>query len=207
MPLRNKVIISIGLLGLLCFLLPGSLRADDFTFSLTNTTGNQPGTVTGEILGLTNNATTAAAEVILDTYPAIYGTLNPALATPPVVPSMWSTVLQNSFTETAGVITAFNFQSGINGHPFVSFLLWNLRLDITGLGVVDTAGVGTATLGPPSFSIVTAPVPEPSTLSLMLLGIGLVLVMRKRIGQGVSLAKFNSLAESARMTFRKNWLA
>lgn len=82
---------------------PGPVRADDFSFSFTNTDGNLPGTVTGEILGLTNNATTTDAEVILTSYPSFFDG-DPDFASP--LP-----VLVDSFTEMGGVITAYAYEA------------------------------------------------------------------------------------------------
>ena len=183
MGLKSKFVSSIGLLGLLCLMLPGSLRADDFTFSFTNTFGITPGTVTGEILGLTDNTTSAPAKVFIDSYPAIFA-VNPDLSTPPVdVLSTWTTFsLPNVFTETAGVITSSDFFA--EDPISTNFLL----LDSSGspgyeLNVVlprNRSAVATN-----SIVYTPIPAPEPSSIALMLAGIGFLLVMRKRIGQGL----------------------
>ncbi len=43
----------------------------NFDFSFTNTIGNTAGTVTGEVFGLVNNATVAATDVIITSYPSV----------------------------------------------------------------------------------------------------------------------------------------
>ena len=82
-----------------------SAMADDFTFSFTNNVGTVSGTVTGEIIGLTNNATGAASQVIITSVPS---GLSPFEGTP-FDATTWDTQTTNSFTETNGVITAANF--------------------------------------------------------------------------------------------------
>ena len=42
----------------------------DFTFSFTDTTGGVSGTVTGEILGLSDNSTGAATDVLIESHAA-----------------------------------------------------------------------------------------------------------------------------------------
>jgi hypothetical protein len=74
-------VLGSGLIGLLH---PAASQAVplDFTFSFSNTVGNVAGTVTGEIFGLTDNATGPAQEVEVLTYPAGLG-MN--LGTPPQI--------------------------------------------------------------------------------------------------------------------------
>jgi hypothetical protein len=50
----------------------GPASADDFSFSFTNDIGNVAGTVTGEILGLTDNSTGAATDVIIESFPSAF---------------------------------------------------------------------------------------------------------------------------------------
>jgi hypothetical protein len=176
MNLRAKFVFSIGLLTLLCLMLPGVLRADDFTFSFTNTIGNIPGTVTGEILGLTNNATSPAAEVLITSFPS---GLNSILGSAPIIASLWAIQYENAFTETGGVVTGGGFFAQGPGNTFLYLDGWlgvfptppganYLSLDgftdwyVQGAYGIDAAGIvpiGTA-------------VPEPH--SLLLFGTGLL---------------------------------
>jgi hypothetical protein len=179
MNLRTKFVFSIGLLGLLCLMLPGSLRADDFIFSFTNTIGDTSGTVTVEILGLTNNATSAPTKVILKSYPAVFMS-DPDLTTAPVDITTWGTV-HNVFVESAGTITGGSFSgdspsgdtaitldAGFSGG--VEQLFW-AQIGIHGANLETSSGL---TITP-----LTSAVPEPGTLSQMSLGIGMVLVIRR----------------------------
>ena len=87
--------------------------ADNFYFSFTNTWGTVNGTVTGEIVGLTNNATGPASQVIIMTYPS---GLSPFEAAPFDAQS-WSGQYGNLFTESAGQITGAMFAAndGVSG--------------------------------------------------------------------------------------------
>jgi hypothetical protein len=106
MNLRVKFVFSIGLLSLLCLMLPGVSRADDFTFSFTNTDGNVSGVVTGEILGLTDNTTGPAAQVLIESYPAAIASI---IGPGPINAMQLADQLVNSFTEAGGVVTAASF--------------------------------------------------------------------------------------------------
>jgi hypothetical protein len=172
MNLRAKFLLSIGLLGLLCLMLPGSLRADSFSFSFTNTIGNFPGTVTGEILGLTNNSTGPAAEVLITSFPAGLDSIYPP---GPINATAWAIQSENSFTEVGGQVTAGEFWAddyyGSNPNGV------QLNIDVYGWGnslyldgdvhyVINNYGLAGANILP------LAAVPEPS--SLLLLGSGLL---------------------------------
>jgi hypothetical protein len=56
--------------------LPSSAHADDFFFSFSNNdawnVGGSSGAVTGEIFGLTNNATSSPTDVVVLSYPATF---------------------------------------------------------------------------------------------------------------------------------------
>src|SRR5271170_3031461 len=66
--MRIMTVLGAGLVGLMH---PTAAHAVplDFMFSFSNTVGAVNGTVTGEIFGLTDNATGPASNVILDSYP------------------------------------------------------------------------------------------------------------------------------------------
>jgi hypothetical protein len=78
-----------------------------FDFSFTNTAGTLPGTVTGQILGLTNNNTGPATHVLIDTFPSEFEI---QLISSPVDVTAW-TLKANSFTVTNGQVTAADFNA------------------------------------------------------------------------------------------------
>lgn len=151
-------------------------QADDFSFSFTNTVGNVAGTVTGEILGLTNNSTGAAAKVIVESFPA---GLNSVLGSAPIDVTSW-TVFDNSFTETGGQIVAADFdaETGVGTTSFGGFEFnpvsggSNLTLDGTQAFHVTTFGG----LSADNF----APVPEPSSLGLAIAAVGLIGALKRK---------------------------
>jgi len=149
-------------------------RADDFSFSFTNTTGNVVGTVTGEILGLTDNSTGPAADVIIESYPSA---LNADLFTSYTAPidlfaGGWPlTTASDTFTESAGEITAADFGVDDGDFDFVTLGTGcNIVSSFCGNGFGNWEGSnfigGTITYAPLGSST-----PEPSTLGLALAGI------------------------------------
>ena len=165
---------ALALLGLLPS--PGHASTLNFTFSFTGGTSVSPftGTVTGEIDGLTNNATSAASAVIIDT-------VTPAALTNPS-PLPFNTfcgsnclVTSNSFTVTAGVITAYDFAVGsttLTG-------LWELELGagtfpesfsngtgVTQINIIDQSAITFAPVTP------VATTPLPAALPLFATGLG-----------------------------------
>ena len=79
-----------------------------FNFSFSNTIGNVNGTVTGRILGLSDNSTGAASQVLIDTFPV--GLVNVAGA-PPINPMFWDQQYQNSFTTVGGQVVSGSFHA------------------------------------------------------------------------------------------------
>jgi hypothetical protein len=99
----------------------GTALADNFFFSFSDDpgapVGNFAGTVTGEIFGLVNNSTSAATAIVIDSFPAGLNSFG-TYTTPFDVLTNWTggSLNENSFTETAGVITGGGFElSGANG--------------------------------------------------------------------------------------------
>jgi hypothetical protein len=78
-----------------------SSAADKFLFSFGNALGDIPGTVTGEIFGLTNNATSAATNVVIRSYPT---ELQGLPAAPFSIPRHFA-IRANQFTVSNDVIT------------------------------------------------------------------------------------------------------
>lgn len=64
---RRSPVVRAAIIVFPLLVLGGAAQAGsvDFTFSVTNTIGNVPGTFTGEIFGLTDNATSAATSVLI----------------------------------------------------------------------------------------------------------------------------------------------
>lgn len=151
-----------------------SAKADSFSFSFTGG-GNVPGTVTGEILGLVNNATGAASKVVITSYPAAMDAsdLGPA----PIDVTAWSNIFFNSFTETNGEITSAIFQAkapnGENGYRLLDLTPSDgIQLQTLNASLTENLYVIAGTnLADDHFKPLTAQTPEPGTLSIFLLGV------------------------------------
>lgn len=153
-------------------------KADNFGFSFTE---SGVGTVSGVIMGLTNNSTGTATAVIIESMPAVF---DADLGNPPINATLWS-VAQDSFTETSGQITAMNFfavedadeiQLGLNDTEGYTYL----NDDVGGHQVVGASGLSGLNLTP-----LTSTVPEPNSLLLLLTPLLLVaLVAGRRIAHG-----------------------
>ncbi len=166
-----------------------SARADNFEFSFTNTIGTVAGTVTGEILGLTNNgAPGPASDVIITSYPRLFYS-EPGLGTPPVDTASWL-ISSNLFTESGGAISAACFVANIDEDTFAlstSSLCYNFGGELDSF---SPPGGDVLVLSPPVFSPMVA-IPEASTGGLMLIGVvllWLLMVMRRRNARGHQLA-------------------
>ena len=107
-------------------------RADNFTFSFTNTVGTVSGTVTGLIEGLTDGTTGPATRVIITSFPA---GLPSVVGSAPIDVTAWNEVATNSFTETLGSVTEASFVA-VELHPVtpddVAFLEINQPTPILG---------------------------------------------------------------------------
>jgi hypothetical protein len=97
-------------LALGIFVLSASLATQggtlDFDFSFQNTIGTVNGTVTGEILGLANNSTGPASEVLITGFPA--GLDSTAGATP-INAMSWIDQVENTFTVVNGQVVSGGF--------------------------------------------------------------------------------------------------
>ena len=98
-------------------------NADNFSFSFTGLAGigfgfgDVAGTVSGEILGLTNNSTGPAADVLITSFPTGLDSVLGAAGTGPIDTMLWTNVAVNTFTEFNGVLTGGSFVASetVNG--------------------------------------------------------------------------------------------
>jgi hypothetical protein len=173
-----------------------SARADDFAFSFTNTVGTVAGSVTGEILGLQNNATSSATAVIIDSYPSGLPNILEAL---PADATLWNVLGSNTFTVMHGQITAADFES-VEQQPVCAQInatctLNELRINVNNgyedaaLGSwIITAGITSdvqyvQSLSPGVITFTRLHVPEPSSLIVL---VGGCLLILSRIRQWAS---------------------
>lgn len=99
----KKFAVTLGLAVGLCAINTSKASALDFSFSFSNTSGNTSGTVTGTLFGLTDNTTSAATQVTIDSFPAALGTPVDGL-----IATNWN-VFANSFTVVNGSLTGGSF--------------------------------------------------------------------------------------------------
>jgi hypothetical protein len=153
----------------------------DFMFSFTNDVGNVSGTVTGEVFGLADNATSSATTVDVLTWP---GALIPVANQPdypaPVDATTWATQVFNTFTVVSGNVTSADFQAQnstgvstldqlwLNSGPCSSGPTCSFLSLGSSNGQYVWHGVAGTTFSTPGG------VPEPSIWAMMLLGVGLI---------------------------------
>ncbi len=163
---RLARLVRIAMAVLPLILSGGTARAGglNFDFSITNTQGNVSGTVTGEIIGLADNATSAAAEVIILSFPSG----RDSLYSPPIDATTWTHQIDNSFTVENGQVVAADFYAFqgtgtflyINGDGDEDFNFASLNAS-GNLYVYGDKGLAAANIVPTA-----AAVPEPSSLAL-----------------------------------------
>jgi hypothetical protein len=176
--MRKQILTLLGA-GLIGLTHPTTSRATplDFMFSFTGTVppGNVAGTVTGEIFGLTEGATSSPTNVIIDSYPA--GLEPPS---PPQTATTATGGASNTFTvNSMGDITAANYE------VFSSDQSFELRLN-SGASFNELFNTSTNqdTTNQGGFSGTTytlvQPTPEPSTVTILGTGLGLAALWQLR---------------------------
>lgn len=174
--MRGLVILALG------FVLAGGVASAhaglNFDFSFTNTDGNVSGTVTGEIFGLTDNSTSAATDIVIDSYPA-------ALTLPAAPWDIFDDgsllIVENSFTVAGGAVTAAGFDE--RNVP-VNFALnaggtESVLEEASAKYVINDGGFAAITFTPASSP---SDVPEPASIALLLSGLCGLRTIRRRKG-------------------------
>jgi hypothetical protein len=178
--MRRQILtlLSVGLIGLLH---PSTTHAGplDFMFSFTGTVppGSVAGTVTGEIFGLTNNASGSASNVVIDSYPAGLG-----LPTPPL--TIFSNITSNSFTVMNNAITDADYFA-FDAADLIGLLInfptakgQNLN-ELENLGTTANNTVNLDGLAGITFTLVPS-VPEPASVTLLATALALLWPLRRR---------------------------
>jgi hypothetical protein len=170
--MKSKLLGLLAVVGILSLSpSPGHALTFDFSFTGGCNVAGSPCTVTGEIDGLTNGTNVAATAVIIDTVSS------PAFTLPSPLPfntfcGSNCLVTSNSFTVTAGVITAYDFD--VTG----TTTLWSLSLGVLAANE-DTFSNGTGgsqinvlSQGTTFTPVGTPTTPLPAALPLFASGIG-----------------------------------
>jgi hypothetical protein len=155
---------TLSSMGLVAMLLVGTATAAsalnfDFSFSDDGSLGpfDIPGTVTGEITGLTDNATSAATHVYIDTGPS-------GLLLAPPFDTIGNTIFANSFTVSGGQITDANYFA-------TDAVTYAFGLNTGGQNSLNSFEINLITGNSGGFGGVTyTAAPEPSTWAMMLIG-------------------------------------
>jgi hypothetical protein len=168
-------------------------RADNFFFSFSNVTGNVPGTVSGEIFGLTNNSTSAASDIVINSFPVgLTGLPAAPFSVFTAITNEGGTFFNNSFTETNGMVTAASFLALLVVNGVTSGVAFDLNRPnvgqnaITGNNVPGGAFTGNNRgFAGATYSAAPGPIPGAGLLSYLALGLlGLGSMGWKRLRAG-----------------------
>jgi len=170
-----------ALFGLALLAMATPALAVDIQFSFTNTIGDVPGTVTGEIDGLVDNSTSAATAIWVNSYPAGLNSVFPA---GPINVLLWTggVLNNNAFTLTNGALTGVDFFITSNdAHGFNQLYLNSSCCGGSGtnfLNIDGQDGLYVWSNGPlngrDGLTTGTSPAPEPASWAMMLGGFGLI---------------------------------
>jgi hypothetical protein len=186
--IRSKFYAGIVLSALMCLFSISSANAEllnfDFSFVGDPSHSTVNGTVTGEIIGLQNNATSAPSDIIITSAPAGLGLLGLSYDLKANGWNLSST--GDTLTVANGVITNADYQATFGGGDFfdLNFSVVNNGVTVAGLNGLETQGeTFTANLGGLSGATYTSAgltAPEPSTWALLLGGLSMLALVRLR---------------------------
>jgi hypothetical protein len=145
-------------------------HALSFNYSFTDLDGFVPGTVTGHIDGLQDNATGPATAVFIDSAPSVFNLPHTPFSVPVTDPG-------GTFTVTSGVIDKAIFLSefGVSpSSPIYALFMDGVIPEVA--GSLDIAGTNILTQGFVSFSQVPGPVAGAGLPGLILASGGLLIL-------------------------------
>jgi hypothetical protein len=179
---------AFSLLLLVCSASMTNATTLNFQFSFSTTKvcgycGEISGTVTGRIIGLADNNTGPASQVLIDGFPT---GLNSIYGSGPIDATLWANQIANSFTTSGGNVVDGQFLANIPGHlGYYAELDLNYGgnhdnfLSLNGYNSLDVWDQG----GLPGLHLTSLATPLPAALPLFasgLGGLGLLTWRRKR---------------------------